>query len=111
MKKLILLASAVVLFASCEKPIANAKKMSVHIYGNCGMCKETIEEATNENGVVKVDWNVDTKIAAVEFDSTKTSLDLILKRVSDAGYDSDLLKGNDQAYGNLHECCKYERKQ
>ena len=69
--------------------IKNATTETVKIYGNCGMCKTTIETAGNLKKVAKVEWNKDTKMATLTYDATKTSQDEILKRIALAGYDND----------------------
>jgi copper chaperone CopZ len=74
---------------SCEAQVKNAKTETVKIYGNCGMCETTIETAGNVKKVAKVDWDKDTKIAIITYDSMKTNQDEILKRIALAGYDSD----------------------
>lgn len=94
----------------CEGKINNAKTETVKIYGNCGMCKETIEEAAHKNKEAKAEWNIDSKMAIITFDSTKTNLDAILKRIAQAGYDSDIFLAPENAYNSLHKCCKYDRK-
>jgi copper chaperone CopZ len=94
---------------SCQAQIKNAKTETVKVYGNCGMCKKTIEKASNENGVAKTDWNVDSNMLTMTYDATKTNPDAILKKVADAGYDSDKFKAPDDAYNNLHTCCQYDR--
>lgn len=89
--------------------IKNAKTETVKIYGNCGMCKSTIEKAGNIKKVAQVDWNKDTKTAVLTYDSTKTNQDEILKRIALAGYDSDQFLAPDDVYAKLPECCQYER--
>jgi copper chaperone CopZ len=95
--------------ASCEAQVKNAKTETVKIFGNCGMCETTIETAGNVNKVAKVDWDKDTKMAILTYDSTKTNQDEILKRIALAGYDSDKFFAPDDVYSNLHGCCQYER--
>lgn len=90
--------------------IKNAKTETVKIYGNCGMCETTIEKAGNLKKVAQVDWNKDTKIATLTYDSVKTSQDEILKRIALAGYDSEKFLAPDAAYNNLAGCCQYERE-
>ena len=94
---------------SCEAQVKNAKTETVKIYGNCGMCETTIETAGNVKKVVKVDWDKDTKMAILTYDSIKTNQDEILKRIALAGYDSDKFLAPDDVYSNLHGCCQYER--
>ena len=72
--------------------------------------KKTIETTVNKRGVAKGKWDVETKILALTIDSTKTNADEVLKRVADAGYDSEKFKAPDEAYAKLHKCCQYERK-
>ncbi|HFG0566975.1 TPA: heavy-metal-associated domain-containing protein, partial [Flavobacterium psychrophilum] len=56
-------------FTSCNAQIKNAKTETVKIYGNCDMCEKTIEKAGNLKKIAKVDWNVDTKMATLTYDS------------------------------------------
>ena len=97
-------------FTACNAQVKNARTESVKIYGNCAMCESTIEKAGNIKKVAQVDWNKDTKMAALTFDPSKTSQDEILKRIALAGYDSDQFLAPDDAYSKLPECCQYERK-
>lgn len=90
--------------------INNAKTETVKIYGNCGMCKTTIEKAGNLKKVASVDWNKDTKMATLTYDAKKTNQDKILKRIALAGYDSDTFLAPDDVYANLHGCCQYDRE-
>jgi len=97
------------LLTSCEAKVKNAKTEIVKIYGNCGMCKTTIETAGNVKNVAIVNWNKDTKMANLTYDSSLTNQNEILKRIALAGYDSDKFLAPDDAYSNLHECCQYDR--
>ena len=94
---------------ACNAQIKNAKTETVKIYGNCEMCESTIEKAGNIKKVTKVDWNKDTKLASITYDSTKTNQSEILKRIALAGYDSDQFLAPDNAYSALSQCCQYER--
>ena len=94
---------------SCNAQIKNQNTETVKIYGNCGMCKSTIEKAGNMKKQSVVNWNKETKIATISYDSLKTSKDEILKRIALAGYDSDSFLAPDDTYSNLPNCCQYER--
>jgi len=109
MKKIILSLIVITAFVACNS-MANSKTESFKVYGNCGMCKKTIETALHKDGI-KADWNKDTKMMKVTYDSVKYSSKQIHQYIADAGYDTELAKGNDEAYENLHECCKYDRKE
>ncbi len=80
------------------------------VYGNCGMCKKTIETAgINQKGVRKCIWNQEKGEVEVEYRMDKISLDEIKKKIAAAGYDTDEFRAPDKAYNGLHGCCKYER--
>jgi len=90
--------------------IKNEKTETVKIYGNCGMCKSTIEKAGNLKNVAKVDWNEDTQLATIKYDSEKTNQDEILKRIALVGYDNEKFLAPDEVYNKLHGCCQYDRE-
>jgi periplasmic mercuric ion binding protein len=82
-------------------------KQTVKVWGNCGMCKSTIEKAAKNAGAAEVDWNKDTKVLTV---GNKSDLKKIEQAIAAAGYDTQNFKAKDEAYFNLPECCQYERK-
>ena len=90
--------------------IKNTKIETVKIYGNCGMCKSTIEKTGNVKNVATVEWNKDTKMATINYDSDKTNKDEILKRIALAGYDSEKFLAPDDVYAKLPGCCQYSRE-
>lgn len=81
------------------------------VWGNCNTCKETIEKSLQVKGATNADWNTDTKIMTVLYDTTLISLDQIEKNIAAAGYDNVKYRGNDNAYSQLPDCCQYQRKQ
>lgn len=89
--------------------IKNEKTETVKIYGNCGMCKSTIEKAGNMKNQSNVDWDKETKMATISYDGLKTSKEDILKRIALAGYDSDTFLAPTDTYLSLPSCCQYER--
>jgi len=104
-------AATLLLFSSssCNAQIKNAKTEIVKIYGNCEMCEKTIETAGNVKKVANVEWNKDSKMATITYNSIKTNQDEILKRIALAGYDSDKFLAPDDVYSKLAGCCQYER--
>ena len=90
--------------------VKNKTIETVKINGNCGMCKKTIETAANIDKVAKVNWDTQTKTATVSYDKNKTTLEVILKRIADAGYDNEKFVAPDEVYNNLHGCCQYDRE-
>ena len=99
----------ILLSLTINAQIKNSKTETVKIYGNCGMCETKIENAGNIKKVAKVDWDQDSKMATLTYDTTKTNPDEILKRIALAGYDSDKFLAPDDVYDNLHGCCQYDR--
>ncbi len=100
---------ALFVFSNCTAQIPNAKSTTVHVYGNCGMCEKTIEKAAYQKGQAKAEWDQETQMAQITFDSTLTNVEEVLQRIAAAGYDSDKFTANDEAYSNLAECCQYDR--
>jgi hypothetical protein len=111
MKSIILLAAVILLSTTaCQSQINNAKTETVKVYGNCGMCETTIEKAANKKKISKADWNEETKMASITYDSKKTTLDAVLKNIALAGYDNQSFLAPDAAYDKLPGCCKYDRE-
>jgi len=99
---LLLIGSSV--FAQKNKKVETSE---FKVFGLCNMCKERIETAALIKGVKFAEWNKKTNTLKVVFKSKKTSLNAIHKSIAKAGHDTNLLKGNDNAYENLASCCKY----
>ncbi|WKS95664.1 DUF3347 domain-containing protein [Riemerella columbina] len=89
--------------------IKNKKTTTVKVYGNCEMCKSRIEKAGNKKREIFIDWNKETKIATISYDSLKTNESEILKRIALSGYDNEQFLSPNQAYDNLPNCCQYNR--
>lgn len=109
MKKLFSLLVASAFCINGFGQIKNEKTETVKIYGNCGMCEATIEKAGYKKKIAKVDWNKDTQMATLTYDTRKTNQDEILKRIALSGYDSKSYLAPDDAYAKLPDCCKYDR--
>lgn len=93
-----------------QAQISNAKTETVKVYGNCGMCETSIEKSANKKKISKADWNEETKMATISYDSKKTTLDAVLKNIALAGYDNQSFLAPDAAYNKLPGCCKYDRE-
>ncbi len=94
---------------SCSNGTINTK-IEFKVWGNCNMCKKTIENAVDVNGVMKADWDKDTKMMHVSYDSTLIKLDAIQHLITQAGYDTEKYTAEQSTYDGLHECCHYDRK-
>jgi len=88
----------------------SAQKDTIKVWGNCGMCKKTIETAAAKAGASVASWDTETRILSVSYNGKKTSAEKIQKAVAAAGYDTRDFTAPDAAYDKLHGCCKYDRK-
>ncbi len=88
-----------------------AKTETIKVWGNCGMCKTTIEKAAKKGGAKTADWNEDSKELKVTYAVNKTSSAKIQEVIAKSGYDTQDFTAVKSAYDNLHGCCKYERKE
>jgi hypothetical protein len=104
----------VALFTSCQAQaqtqINNARTETVHVYGNCGMCKATIEKSAFKKDLASAEWDKSTKMAVITYDSTQTNKTEILQRIADGGYDNEMFTAPDKSYAKLPGCCQYDRK-
>jgi hypothetical protein len=86
-----------------------SKTETFQVSGNCGMCETKIEKAAKAAGATYADWNKDTKVITVKYNSSSSNLAKIQKGIAEAGYDNVGVKATTEAYDKLHGCCKYER--
>ncbi len=88
----------------------NTKTETFKVYGNCGMCKRTIEKAASAiQGVKSADWNMETDMMTVTYNTMVVTLDDIKKGIAASGYDTDTVRATDESYSKLHGCCQYDR--
>ena len=106
------LSLAVLFMLSVGTVFAGEKTEKVKVKGgDCEECKTHIETTTKAvEGVVSADWDVETKELTVAFDDEKTTLENIEKALAKAGNDTPNFKATDEAYGQLPECCRYDRE-
>lgn len=84
------------------------KKLRVE--GNCGECKQRIENAAFIKGVKKAEWDKKTDTLTVTYRQSKTNEDEILKSVAAAGHESPGHEASEKAYKKLPSCCKYKHQ-
>lgn len=89
---------------------ATEKTEKFTVYGNCGMCKRTIEGAlTDVKGISVGEWNIDTDVMTVSYDEALISLDAIKQKIANVGYDTDTHRAKTAVYESLPGCCQYDR--
>jgi hypothetical protein len=86
------------------------KKETIKVWGNCGMCKTTIEKSAKKAGAKTASWNEDSKELQVSYAVNKTSSEKIQQAIAKSGYDTQDFTADNTAYVNLPGCCKYDRK-
>ena len=88
------------------------ERITFEVDGVCGMCKERIEKACiKTKGVKSAVWNVQSHQLKLIFDARKTNVETIKKSAVAVGHDVGELKATDEAYNNLHQCCKYRSEE
>ena len=85
------------------------KTDTFQVSGNCGMCETKIEKAAKAAGATYADWNKDTKIIKIKYNSSSSNLAKIQKSIAESGYDNAGAKTTTEVYDKLHGCCKYDR--
>jgi len=102
---------ALVIHVTAFAQTTDKKTETFKVYGNCGMCKNTMEGALKKkDGVLSKSWDTKTKMITVTYDPSKITLTQIQQKIASVGYDTDSIKANDETYNKLHTCCQYERK-
>ena len=87
------------------------KELTFKVYGNCEMCKKTIESSLEKDkGIASASWNVDTKMMKVLYDPAATNEKEIYHLIAESGYDTEQEKAAEKTYKSLPACCQYERK-
>lgn len=99
-----------ILLLSCGTTPTSIKTETFKVWGNCEKCKKHIETSCKIEGVLESNWNKDSKLMIIKFDTTLISLDIIQQSIAKVGYDNDSYYGDDYAYNKLDSCCMYERK-
>ena len=87
----------------------SVKKEIIKIWGNYGMCKNNIEKTAKAGGATTANWNEETKVLNVSYNSSKSNSEKIQKSIAASGYDTQDFKADDKGYNKLMSCCKYER--
>ena len=101
----VLLCCAIATTAFSQK----TKTETFQVSGNCGMCEAKIEKAAKAAGATYAEWNKETKIITVKYNTSSSNLAKIQKSIAEAGYDNAGVKSTTEAYDKLHACCKYDR--
>ena len=84
------------------------KKMTFEVDGKCDMCKARIEKAAlGVPGVKFAVWDIPTHQLSLIVDERKTNSMEIKSAIVKVGHDTKELQATQEAYDNVHPCCKY----
>ncbi|MGD1946674.1 MAG: heavy-metal-associated domain-containing protein [Croceivirga sp.] len=84
------------------------KKIYFDVDGVCEMCKMRIEKAVlGVSGVKFASWDIPSHQLSLIVDERKTNSMAIKSVLATAGHDTKELKATQEAYDDLHPCCKY----
>ncbi|MBW6496787.1 MAG: heavy-metal-associated domain-containing protein [Bacteroidales bacterium] len=106
-----------ILFAGFSNPM-NAQEPAlegnveteIKVLGLCGMCKDRIEKAAySVRGVRSASWDQQKNLLTVNYRANRTSQEEIERTIAKAGHDTENFITDEEAYKNLHHCCKYPR--
>lgn len=102
-----LLTSTVFAQTSASTQTSKIVTANFKVYGNCGECKQRIEEALDTKGVKQAKWSPSTKNLEVVYVPKKITEMKIRELVSAVGHDTDSTKASDKVYAKLPFCCLY----
>lgn len=86
-------------------------QIEFQVRGVCGMCESRIVKALDVPGVIMAEWDRETEKAKVAFKTSVISEEQIHQRLANVGHDTDKVTASDEAYANLHSCCKYRESE
>jgi len=110
MKTRILLLAVAMGLSTLSLSAQSGKTEKFEVAGNCGMCKTRIEKAAKSvAGVSAANWDKESKMTEVTYDSQKTDIHKIHQAIAKAGHDTKMHKASAEVYDELPGCCKYER--
>ncbi len=89
----------------------NNKLETFFVNGKCEMCKDRIEKTVNKLRVRFADWDVNSHMLTVSYDSTKMDRKKIEQALVSVGHDTKDLVAHDEVYEALPACCHYDRSQ
>lgn len=81
---------------------------TILVKGNCGECKERIENAADIKGVKHAVWSETSQVLTITFNPKKVTLQKIEMAIAKVGHKTSNQMADTTAYKALPNCCKYE---
>lgn len=107
MKFLMTIILGLSMLSSIDTQAQNVETLKFEVGGVCEMCKARIEKALDVKGVKTAEYNLEKHECTVVYSTKKITEDQIHQLIADVGHDTCKIKATDEAYGKVHECCKY----
>jgi hypothetical protein len=83
-------------------------RATVHVRGNCDMCKDRIEAtAGSVTHVRAARWEAETETLTLYYGDSRPDIDGVEKALAEAGHDTDTYTAPDVIYDTLPGCCQY----
>ena len=79
---------------------------TIQVKGECGKCKDKIEQALDIPGVTFAEWNKETKMLTIRYNDKKVSEDQIHTTISNLGYATNKMAANTASQSKLDKCCQ-----
>lgn len=110
MKNITVLLGFALVLASCgmmSKGEPVKQIATIQTNAQCGDCKDRIEEELNfMSGIIYAELDLETKKVEVKYNSKRTTVDAIRKRLSSIGYNADDVEADVTAQSELPACCQ-----
>lgn len=95
-------------FGLYQSVSAEGDRITITVFGKCEMCKERIEEAAINSGlVVSANWDLHNYQLKVTPRKKQFNEHKLHEIMADAGHDTNEIRAKDETYKELHACCKY----
>lgn len=95
------------LFIGVELHAQKTIETSFEVKGICGMCEDRIEKAVDVKGIKMADYDLDSHILTIVYNSEKITEDQIHSLLNAVGHDTEKSVATDEQYDTVHGCCKY----
>ena len=107
-RKIIWLCALISLLAPFQILAQPETTVEIWVDGVCGMCQERIENAALLTpGVRFANWDIDSKVLTLTRSPEPLDLAQLHHNIAAVGHDTNEENAPDEAYNNLHNCCKY----
>src|ERR1700738_3533672 len=109
MEKFVMMLLSAFMTLTLSAQIKNTRTDSFKVFGACEQCKHRIESSLSAYGTYQANWDIETQMLTVCYDSLKFTRSGIRKKLASVGHDTEEFQVTDASYKSLPKCCYYER--